>query len=165
MIAAAKLAGVHELILRLANGYETNIGESGVALSAGQRQRIGLARALYGNPFLVVLDEPNSNLDLAGDQALTRAVASVRARKGIVVVIAHRPAALVGVDLLLAMNNGKVQAFGPRDEVTRALMQEQSKMQDQSKRPRVVAGAASGGAGAMAGAAVPITEIEIEAKS
>ena len=149
VIAAAKLAGVHELILRLPNGYETNIGESGVALSAGQRQRIGLARALYGNPFLVVLDEPNSNLDVAGDQALSRAVASVRARNGIVVVIAHRPAALIGIDLLLAMNNGRMQAFGPREEVTRALMQEQT------NRPRVVAGAAAGAGGQVAGSVVP----------
>ena len=83
------------------------IGEGGAALSAGQRQRIALARALYGDPFLVVLDEPNSNLDAAGEQALTHAILGVRARGGIVVVIAHRPSALAGVDMLLAMSDGR----------------------------------------------------------
>jgi ABC-type protease/lipase transport system fused ATPase/permease subunit len=90
-----------------------------MALSAGQRQRIGLARALYGNPFLVVLDEPNSNLDIEGEQALSKAIASVRERGGIVAVVAHRPSALASVDFALVMNNGEAQAFGPKDEVLR----------------------------------------------
>jgi len=117
VITAAKAASVHELILGLPNGYETQVGDSGNALSAGQRQRIGLARALYRDPFLVVLDEPNSNLDREGDEALTKAILGVRARGGIVVVVAHRPAALAGVDSVLVMLNGRQQAFGPKETV------------------------------------------------
>lgn len=117
VIAAAKAAGVNDMILRLPEGYESEIGEGGTALSAGQRQRLALARALYDDPFLVVLDEPNSNLDAEGEQALTQAILGVRARGGIVIVIAHRPSALAGVDLVLVMAEGKAQAFGPKDEV------------------------------------------------
>jgi ATP-binding cassette subfamily C protein PrsD len=117
IIAAAKAAGVHELITGLSEGYETQVGEQGTALSAGQAQRIALARALYRDPFLVVLDEPNSNLDAEGDEALTKAVLSVRARGGIIVVIAHRPSAIAGVDLLLVMKQGRQQAFGPKDAI------------------------------------------------
>ena len=117
IIAAATAAGVHELVLGLPEGYETQIGEAGAALSAGQRQRIGLARALYGDPFLVVLDEPNANLDSEGEDALTRAILGVRARNGIVVVIAHRPSALAGVDTLLVMQAGRMASFGPKETV------------------------------------------------
>jgi ATP-binding cassette subfamily C protein len=117
VIAAAKAAGVHDLILRLPDGYETEVGESGNSLSAGQRQRIALARALYGNPFLVVLDEPNSNLDAEGEEALTQAILGIRARGGIAIVIAHRPSALASVDLVMVMAQGKSQMIGPKEEV------------------------------------------------
>lgn len=117
IIKAARAAGVHDLIVDLPNGYETEIGEQGQILSAGQRQRLALARALYGDPFLVVLDEPNSNLDTEGEAALTQAIKGVRDRGGIVVVVAHRPSALAGVDLLLVMTQGRAAKFGPRDEV------------------------------------------------
>jgi PrtD family type I secretion system ABC transporter len=117
IIAAAKAAGVHDMIVNFPGGYETELCEGGMALSAGQRQRVGLARALYGDPFLVVLDEPNSNLDAEGEKALTQAILNVRQRKGIAIVVAHRPSALAGVDMLLAMNQGRVVAYGPGDEV------------------------------------------------
>jgi ATP-binding cassette subfamily C protein len=117
IIAAAKAAAVHELIVGMPEGYTTQIGEQGTALSAGQAQRIALARALYGNPFLVVLDEPNSNLDGEGDEALTHAILGIKERKGIVIVVAHRPSAIRGVNLILAMNQGQQVAFGPKDEV------------------------------------------------
>jgi ATP-binding cassette subfamily C protein len=142
IIAAAQAAGVHELVLRLPDGYETQIGEGGAALSAGQRQRIGLARALYGDPFLVVLDEPNSNLDADGEAALGRAILGVRERGGIVVVVAHRPTALAALDLVLVMADGRAQAIGPRDEILK-------KMQ----RPRVVAPTVGHAAVALSGGA------------
>jgi ATP-binding cassette, subfamily C, bacterial len=117
IVAAARAAGAHDLILRFDSGYETRIGEAGSALSAGQRQRIGLARALYRDPFLVVLDEPNANLDAEGEKAVVQAMTSVRERKGIVVVVAHRPSALAVVDLVAVIEAGRMKAFGPRDDV------------------------------------------------
>lgn len=116
IVAAAQAAGVHDMVLRLPEGYETRLGPGGAALSAGQRQRIALARALYGEPFLVVLDEPNSNLDADGEVALTAAMAGVRKRGGIVVVIAHRRSALNAVDHVAVVNAGQLSAFGPRDQ-------------------------------------------------
>jgi PrtD family type I secretion system ABC transporter len=117
VIAAAKLAGAHEVILRLPNGYDTPIGESGLALSGGMRQRVGLARAIYGNPALVILDEPNSNLDDEGDRALARALANLKAEKRTVVVVTHRPTVLASCDKMLVMAFGQVLAFGQRDDV------------------------------------------------
>lgn len=121
IIAAARNAGMHDMILQLSQGYDTRIGEGGAILSAGQRQRIALTRALYGDPFLVVLDEPNSNLDAQGDAALAQAIKSVRVRGGIVIVVAHRPSVLVGLDQLIAMSKGQVKAFGPKDDVLKAV--------------------------------------------
>jgi len=123
VIAAAKAVGVHDLIVRLPGGYDTQIGEQGSALSAGQAQRVALARAVYRDPFLVVLDEPNSNLDSEGEEALTRAILGVRERMGIVIVVAHRPSAIAGVDRLLMMNQGKAQTIGPKDEVLSKVLQ------------------------------------------
>ncbi|WP_439544216.1 type I secretion system permease/ATPase [Hyphomicrobium sp.] len=119
VIAAAKAAQVHDMILGLSEGYETPIGDRGSFLSAGQRQRIALARALYGTPFLVVLDEPNSNLDADGEAALVQAIENVRARGGIVAVVAHRPSVLAAVDMVAVIGGGMLTAFGPRDDVLR----------------------------------------------
>tara|TARA_B100000678_G_scaffold286548_1_gene291461 strand:- start:3125 stop:4843 length:1719 start_codon:yes stop_codon:yes gene_type:complete len=116
VIAATKMAGMHDLILALPNGYDTYIG-GGAELSAGQRQRIGLARALYGDPFLLVLDEANSNLDEAGDQALAKAITAHRARGGIAMMITHRPSALGPATHVAMLKDGSLSDFGPRDEV------------------------------------------------
>ena len=123
IIAAAKEAGVHEMIIKMRDGYDTQIGEQGAALSAGQAQRVALARALYGNPFLIVLDEPNSNLDTEGDEALTRAVRAARERGAIVVVVAHRPIGIEAVDQLLVLKDGRMQAFGPKETVLAQVLQ------------------------------------------
>jgi ATP-binding cassette subfamily C protein len=141
VIAAAKAVGVHDLIVRLPAGYDTPVGEQGSALSAGQAQRIALARAVYRDPFLVVLDEPNSNLDSEGEEALTRTILGVRERKGIIIVVAHRPSAIAGVDRLLVMNQGRAQAIGPKDEVLSKVLQRPLSM------PRPLKIVPDGGAG------------------
>ena len=123
IIAAAKEAGVHEMIIKMRDGYDTQIGEQGTALSAGQAQRVALARALFADPFLIVLDEPNSNLDTEGDEALTRAVRAARERGAIVVVVAHRPIGIEAVDQLLVLRDGRMQAFGPKDQVLGQVLQ------------------------------------------
>lgn len=117
ILAAAQAAGLHQIILHLSEGFQTRVGEGGAALSAGQRQLVGVARALYGDPFLVVMDEPNSNLDMDGDVALATAIASVRARGGVAIVVAHRPSVLANLDQLLVMQAGSVQAFGAKEEI------------------------------------------------
>ncbi len=123
VIAAAKEAGVHDMIIKMREGYNTQVGEQGAALSAGQAQRVALARALYGNPFLIVLDEPNSNLDTEGDEALTRAVRAARQRGAIVVVVAHRPIGIEAVDQVLVLRDGHMQAFGPKETVLSQVLQ------------------------------------------
>ncbi len=124
VLAAAEAAGVHQLVLSLSKGYDTQIGEGGEALSAGQRQRIALARALFGDPFLVVLDEPNSNLDAEGEDALNAALRSIKQRNGIAIVIAHRPSVLAAADLVAVVGNGQITAFGPKDEVLRKALKQ-----------------------------------------
>lgn len=120
IVEAAQITGIHEMIVRMPDGYRTALGPQGASLSAGQRQRIGLARALYRNPFVVVMDEPNSNLDAEGEMALTQTIKAVRERGGIAVVVAHRPSALTAVDLVAVIQNGKMIAFGPKDEILKS---------------------------------------------
>lgn len=117
VIATAQKAGVHELILRLPQGYDTPVGAGGRTLSGGMRQRIGLARALYGSPSFVVLDEPNANLDNDGELALAKTLRLLKAENCTVVLIAHRPSILTVADKILALRNGAVELFGPRDMV------------------------------------------------
>ena len=121
VVAAAKLAGAHEMILRLPGGYDTLIGPGGVPISGGQHQRIGLARAVFGNPALLVLDEPNAHLDAEGEQALVEAVVGMREKGGTIILIAQRAGIMVQVDKMLVLQAGTVTGFGPREEVLRKL--------------------------------------------
>lgn len=122
VIAAARAAGVHDLVLRLPNGYDTPIGDGFGPLSEGQRQRLALARALYGDPFLVILDEANSNLDATGEAALLAAVRGVQARGGIAILITHRPMALAACTRILVVEAGEQKLFGPREAILRPVV-------------------------------------------
>lgn len=122
VVAAAKAAGVHELILRLPKGYDTVLGEEGAPLSAGQRQRLGLARALYGAPSLVVLDEPNAHLDAEGEQTLAMALLGLKQRGATVLLVTHRLAILRHADQVLVLEHGAIERLGPREPVLAALV-------------------------------------------
>jgi len=117
VVAAAQKTGVHEMILRFPNGYDTAIGDAGSALSGGQRQRVALARAIYRSPALIVLDEPNANLDEPGEQALEATIRQLRDEGSTVFLITHRPGILRVADHLVVMENGAVTLAGPREAV------------------------------------------------
>lgn len=151
VVAAAQMAGVHELILRLPQGYDTRLGEGGAGLSGGQKQRIGLARAVYGLPALIVLDEPDANLDEAGEQALLAALDRLREQGRTLVLVSHRPALLKGADQLLLLRGGQMQAFGPASRVLQEL-QQAARPATQSTPVRRVAPSLSISYGAMPGA-------------
>ena len=128
VVAAAKRANAHDMILGLAQGYDTQVGPQGACLSPGQRQRVALARAMYGDPRLLVLDEPNSNLDGEGEGALAQALGAVRKQGVTAVVITHRPSLIAHVDKILVLAAGRVQQYGPATQVMKALQQQAQAM-------------------------------------
>ena len=123
VVAAAKAAGVHDVILSLPKGYDTEVGEAGSFLSGGERQRVGLARAFFGQPTLIVLDEPNASLDSTGEEALVVAILAARDKGSTVLVVTHQPSILMAVDKLMVLREGRMQAMGQRDEILDKLRQ------------------------------------------
>jgi ATP-binding cassette subfamily C protein PrsD len=140
------VSGAHDMILRLPDGYDTRIGERGTSLSAGQRQRIGPARAVFGRPFLIVLDEPNANLDADGENALVNAIETLRNEQSIVIVISHRPNALAALNMTMVIYGGRLISFGPREEVfarvAQSALRSGAVSKQSSRASRLVAGAA-----------------------
>jgi ATP-binding cassette subfamily C protein len=129
IVKAAQKAAAHEMILKFPDGYDTRVSANGGLLSGGQLQRIGLARALYGGPVLLVLDEPNSNLDNDGSEALNQAIRAMKADGKSVIIMAHRPAAIKECDTLLMLDNGTPMAFGPKDEVLKSMVKNHQAIQ------------------------------------
>lgn len=135
IVKAAKMAGAHEMILKLSEGYNTRVDAQGGTLSGGQKQRIGLARAMFGEPVILVLDEPNSNLDGPGTHALNAAIRTMKAAEKSVVIMAHRPAALAECDMILVLENGVQKAFGPRDEILKSQVRNYAQVAGQIAPP------------------------------
>jgi PrtD family type I secretion system ABC transporter len=133
VVTAAQMADAHELILRLPNGYETELGEGAAVLSAGQRQRVGLARTMFGEPKVIVLDEPNANLDADGEAALLASVRRMKERGATIVMISHKPSAFAMADKIMVLVNGQVADYGPRDEVLGRIMQRQPQQAQKSQ--------------------------------
>lgn len=144
IIRAATLAGAHQMILGLPKGYDTPVHQANARLSGGQKQRIALARALYHDPVIVVLDEPNSNLDAPGSEAINAAIREMKAKGRIIIVMAHRPTALAECEMVLMLKNGQATAFGPRDEVLRAAVANHAKLVPASRPAATTVGAAAG---------------------
>jgi ATP-binding cassette subfamily C protein len=138
VIKAARKAAAHDMILAFPDGYDTKVTGNGGQLSGGQLQRIGLARAMYGSPVLLVLDEPNSNLDNEGSQALNLAIKQMKAAGNSVIIMAHRPSAIQECELLMVLEGGALQAFGPKDEIMRKMIKNHEDIRKSADKGGVV---------------------------